>query len=90
MFKVMSKVTEPMCKVITELPRIIPLMIIIRLIPITTLIPGSKVQFSRPTVTRLIQCLHIRIPLIQLQHTIHVHIIPHHRIIIGVNRDNRA
>jgi len=77
----------PMLKGITELPQIISLMIIIRHIPITTLILGSKVQFSQATVTRLIQCLPTHILHIQHQHTIQIRILPHHRIIItGVNR----
>jgi hypothetical protein len=77
----------PMLKVITELPQTIPLMIIIRHIPITTLILGSKVQFSQATVTQRIQCLPTHILHIRHQHTIRIRIIPHHRIIItGVNR----
>ena len=77
----------PMLKVITELPQTIPLMIIIRHILITTLILGSRVQFSQATVIQLIQRLPTPIRHIQHQHTIQVLIIPHHRIIItGVNR----
>lgn len=87
MFKAMSKVMVPMLKVITELPQIIPLMIITRLILITILILGSRVQFSQATVIQLIQRLPTPIRHIQHLHTIQVLIIPHHRIIItGVNR----
>jgi len=87
MFKVILKATVPMLKGITERLRITQLMIIIPLIPITTPILGSKVQFSQAIVTQLILCLSIHILLIHTQHTIQIHILPHHRIIItGVNR----
>jgi hypothetical protein len=76
-----------MLKVITERPRIIPLMIIIRLISITTPILESKVQFSQATVTRLIECLLTHIRHIPYQHTIQIRITHHHRIIItGVKK----
>ena len=82
-----TEATEPMYRDTTEPRRIEPLMIIIRLIPITILILGSKVQFSQATVTQRIQCLPTHILHIRHQHTIRIRIIPHHRIIItGVNR----
>jgi hypothetical protein len=78
---------EPMYRDTTEQRRIMPLMIITRLIPITILTQESKGEFSRHTATQLIQRLPMRIPHIQYHHTIQVRIIPHHRIIItGVNR----
>lgn len=82
-----TEATEPMYRDTTEPRRIEPLMIIIRHIPITTLILGSRVQFSQATVIQLIQRLPTPILHIQHLHTIQVLIIRHHRIIItGVNR----